>query len=37
MEEADVIDFARQAIVLTMQLSAPVMLIGLCRRRSLSR
>ncbi|HYD18097.1 MAG TPA: flagellar biosynthesis protein FliQ [Patescibacteria group bacterium] len=29
MEEADVIDFAREAIILTIQLSAPVMMIGL--------
>ena len=29
MEEGEIIDFAREAIILTMQLSAPIMLIGL--------
>ncbi|MEZ0223775.1 MAG: flagellar biosynthesis protein FliQ [Alphaproteobacteria bacterium] len=29
MDEAEIIDFARQAIILTMKLSAPVMMIGL--------
>jgi flagellar biosynthesis protein FliQ len=29
MDEAEIIDFAREAIILTMKLSAPVMLIGL--------
>lgn len=29
MEEAEVIDFAREAIILTIQISAPVMMIGL--------
>lgn len=29
MEEAEVVDFAREAIILTIQISAPVMLIGL--------
>jgi len=29
MEEAEVVDFAREAIVLTIQISAPVMMIGL--------
>lgn len=29
MEETEIIDFAREAIVLTIQLSAPVMIIGL--------
>lgn len=29
MEEAEIVDFAREAIVLTIQISAPIMLIGL--------
>lgn len=29
MEEAEIIDFAREAIILTIKISAPVMLIGL--------
>ena len=29
MEEGEIIDFAREAIILTMELSAPIMLIGL--------
>lgn len=29
MDEATIIDFAREAIILTMKLSAPVMLVGL--------
>jgi flagellar biosynthetic protein FliQ len=29
MEEGEIIDFAREAIILTMELSAPVMIIGL--------
>jgi flagellar biosynthesis protein FliQ len=29
MEEAEIIDFARQAIILTIKISAPVMMIGL--------
>lgn len=29
MEEAEVVDFAREAIILTIQISAPVMMIGL--------
>lgn len=29
MDEAEIIDFAREAIILTIQISAPVMLIGL--------
>lgn len=29
MDETEIIDFAREAIVLTIQLSAPVMIIGL--------
>lgn len=29
MDEAEVVDFAREAIILTIQISAPVMLIGL--------
>jgi flagellar biosynthesis protein FliQ len=29
MDEAEIIDFAQQAIILTMKISAPVMLIGL--------
>ncbi len=29
MDEQEVIDFAREAIVLTIQLSAPIMMIGL--------
>ena len=29
MEQSEIIDFAREAIVLTIQLSTPVMLVGL--------
>ncbi len=29
MDEAEIVDFAREAIILTIQISAPVMLIGL--------
>ena len=29
MEESEVVDFAREAIILTIQLSAPIMMIGL--------
>lgn len=29
MEDAEIVDFAREAIILTIRLSAPVMLIGL--------
>jgi flagellar biosynthetic protein FliQ len=29
MDETEIIDFAREAIILTMKLSAPIMLIGL--------
>jgi flagellar biosynthetic protein FliQ len=29
MDESEIVDFAREAIILTIQISAPVMLIGL--------
>lgn len=29
MEDAEIVDFAREAIILTIRISAPVMLIGL--------
>jgi flagellar biosynthesis protein FliQ len=29
MDEAEIIDFAREAIVLTMKISAPILIIGL--------